>query len=153
EDRAQLYFGNGEGRFSAANEILAPMVRQISAADLNGDGLNDLVFVSLPSDGGGVDLAVAPQGHRPPAPTARAHGCPASFCRFFLAGESIVSAFGVGLSAETAVANTLPLPTQLAGTSVKVKDNAGVERLSPLFFVSPNQINYEMPPGTAAGPA
>jgi len=34
-----------------------------------------------------------------------------------------------------------------------VKDNAGVERLSPLFFVSPNQINYQMPPGTAAGPA
>jgi len=153
EDRAQLYFGNGEGRFSAANEILAPMVRQISAADLNGDGLNDLVFVSLPSDGGGDIFAILAQCNPPPSPTTLANVSAASFRRFFLASESIVSAFGVGLSAETAVANTLPLPTQLAGTSVKVKDNAGVERLSPLFFVSPNQINYEMPPGTAAGPA
>jgi len=25
--------------------------------------------------------------------------------------------------------------------------------LAPLFFVSPNQVNYQMPPGTAAGPA
>src|SRR5262249_61404492 len=52
-----------------------------------------------------------------------------------------------------ALATTCPLPTQVPGTSVNLKDNAGVERLSPLFSVSPNQINYQMPPGTAAGPA
>jgi uncharacterized protein (TIGR03437 family) len=71
----------------------------------------------------------------------------------FLASESIVAAFGIGLSTDTAVATTLPLPTQLAGTSVKVKDSAGVERLAPLFFVSPNQVNYLMPVGTATGAA
>jgi len=153
EGRAQIFFGDGAGRFSAANELLAPMVRQISAADLNGDGLTDLVFASLPQSGGGNIYAILAQCNPPPSPTTLANVSAASFRRFFLASESIVAAFGAGLSAETAVANTVPLPTQLAGTSVKVKDSAGVERLSPLFFVSPNQINYQMPPETATGQA
>ena len=32
-------------------------------------------------------------------------------------------------------------------------DSAGVTRLAPLFYVSSTQINYEVPDGTAAGPA
>jgi len=51
----------------------------------------------------------------------------------------------------TQVASSTPLPTQLAGTSVKVRNSAGVERFAPLFFVSPTQINYQLPPGTGAG--
>jgi uncharacterized protein (TIGR03437 family) len=34
-----------------------------------------------------------------------------------------------------------------------VKDSAGVERRAPLFFVSPGQVNYLVPEGTAAGAA
>jgi uncharacterized protein (TIGR03437 family) len=30
-----------------------------------------------------------------------------------------------------------------------VKDGLGTERLAPLFFVSPSQVNYQVPPGTA----
>jgi len=52
-----------------------------------------------------------------------------------------------------AVADTLPLPTTLAGTTVKVRDRAGEERLAPLFFVSPAQINYQIPAGTDPGEA
>ncbi|MEP7337579.1 MAG: FG-GAP-like repeat-containing protein [Acidobacteriota bacterium] len=70
-----------------------------------------------------------------------------------ISADSIVAAFGVGLATSVQIATTVPLPTTLAGTQLKVLDAAGVERLSPLFFVSPNQINYLMPPGTAAGPA
>ncbi len=47
----------------------------------------------------------------------------------------------------------MPLPTTLGGTQLKVLDAVGVERIAPLFFVSPNQVNYLMPPGTATGPA
>jgi len=36
---------------------------------------------------------------------------------------------------------------------LKVRDQSGVERPSPLFFVSPNQINYQLPAGTISGPA
>lgn len=70
-----------------------------------------------------------------------------------VATEAIVSAFGTNLAMETLAAATLPLPTTLAGTSVTVKDSAGTERLAPLFFVSPTQINYQIPPGTASGQA
>jgi uncharacterized protein (TIGR03437 family) len=45
------------------------------------------------------------------------------------------------------------LPTSLAGTTVKVRDSGGTERLSPLFFVSGGQVNYLIPPGTALGDA
>jgi uncharacterized protein (TIGR03437 family) len=36
---------------------------------------------------------------------------------------------------------------------VLVKDSAGVERLAPLFFVSAQQVNFYVPPGTANGTA
>lgn len=70
-----------------------------------------------------------------------------------LAAESIVSAFGSALATGTAPATDLPLPTTLAGTTVKVRDSAGTERLAPLFYVSPLQINYLVPLGTVEGTA
>ncbi|HMV84359.1 MAG TPA: hypothetical protein PLD20_10295 [Blastocatellia bacterium] len=77
----------------------------------------------------------------------------ASFSASAIAAESIAAAFGTGLATQTAIANTLPLPTVLAGTRVVVRDSAGVERLSPLFFVAATQVNFLIPPGTAAGTA
>jgi len=65
-----------------------------------------------------------------------------------LAPESIAAAFGVNLAAETQAASSLPLPTEIAGVSVKVRDRIGAERLAPLFFVSPAQINYQVPTST-----
>jgi uncharacterized protein (TIGR03437 family) len=75
----------------------------------------------------------------------------ASFSGALLATESIVSAFGTNLASTVETANTLPLPTTLAGVRVVVRDAMGRERLAPLFFVSPRQINYQIPPGTLAG--
>ncbi len=75
----------------------------------------------------------------------------ASYSATALAPEAIVAAFGSGLATTAQAATGLPLPTSLAGTTVKIKDSAGVERAAPLFFVSPSQINYQMPPGTATG--
>ncbi|MGE0101091.1 MAG: hypothetical protein AB7H86_00575 [Blastocatellales bacterium] len=67
--------------------------------------------------------------------------------------KSIVAAYGVQLATGIEIATSQPLPTSLAGTTVKVRDSNGVERLAPLFYVSPDQINYEVPAGTATGPA
>jgi uncharacterized protein (TIGR03437 family) len=72
---------------------------------------------------------------------------------FQIAPKEIVSAFGQNFSTTTVTATDTPLPTSLAGVSVKVKDSTGIERLSPLFFVSPTQINYQIPDGTALGQA
>ena len=77
----------------------------------------------------------------------------ASFVGPQLAPESIVSAFGTNLAATLEIANTTPLPTTLAGTTVTIRDVNGTERLAPLFFVAPTQINYQITPGTPAGPA
>ena len=77
----------------------------------------------------------------------------ASYSGVQLAAEAIVAAFGNELAVGTMVASTLPLPTTLNGTTVKVRDSVGAERLAALFFVSPVQINYQIPQGTAAGVA
>ena len=70
-----------------------------------------------------------------------------------VASESIISAFGVNLATETKAAESLPLPLALANVSVKIKDSSGTELAAPLFFVSPNQINYQLPPTLARGNA
>lgn len=77
----------------------------------------------------------------------------ASFEATALAPGAIVSAFGAALSTGIETSNSVPLPTALAGTSVRVKDSAGTERTAGLFFVSPNQINFVIPEATAAGAA
>ncbi|HKQ79054.1 MAG TPA: Ig-like domain-containing protein, partial [Blastocatellia bacterium] len=65
-----------------------------------------------------------------------------------VAPGSIAAAFGLGLATQVAYAATQPLPTSLAGTTVRVNGE-----LAGLFFVSPSQINYLIPPGTPAGVA
>jgi uncharacterized protein (TIGR03437 family) len=70
-----------------------------------------------------------------------------------IAPDSIVAAFGVSLATTSQTADTIPLPTSLGGTTLKLTDSNGVERLAPLFFVSPNQINYLIPAETATGAA
>lgn len=77
----------------------------------------------------------------------------ASFLGQSLASESIVAAFGTAMATRTEAASTLPLPTSMAGTTVKVRDSAGTERLASLFFVAPAQINFQIPPGTVSGQA
>jgi uncharacterized protein (TIGR03437 family) len=77
----------------------------------------------------------------------------ASFAGPALASESIAAAFGNGLSESTEVAATQPLPTTLAGIRVRIRDNLGAESFAPLFFASPNQINFQLPPGVAMGKA
>jgi uncharacterized protein (TIGR03437 family) len=77
----------------------------------------------------------------------------ASFSDGPLARAQIVAAFGSHLATQTASASDLPLPTELAGARVLITDSQGVERAAPLFFVSPSQINYQIPPDAALGPA
>jgi uncharacterized protein (TIGR03437 family) len=77
----------------------------------------------------------------------------ASFDTEEVAAESIVAAFSAGLATASVSAATQPLLVALGGASVTIRDSQGQERAAPLFFVSPNQINYQLPPGAATGPA
>ncbi len=60
--------------------------------------------------------------------------------------ESIVAAFGSNMSSVTALATTQPLPLDLGSVSVLVDG-----RQARLFFVSPGQINYQVPANTPSG--
>lgn len=77
----------------------------------------------------------------------------ASFQGGSLAREAIVAAFGSDLAAQAQAASATALPTLLGATSVQVRDSAGGEHLAPLFFISPQQINYLVPAGAAQGTA
>lgn len=90
-----------------------------------------------------------------------------------LAPDSIASAFAQGLATEISLAQTVPLPTELAGISVRIVDASGAGQsaamlparelssgegrgqaagvFAPLFFVSPGQINFLVPPGLVPG--
>lgn len=84
-------------------------------------------------------------------PGALATVSAASFAAGDLASDAIGAAFGVNLATGTTAAASLPLPTTLGGVSVRVRDNAGTERLAPLFFVSTGQINLLLPTGASSG--
>jgi len=57
-----------------------------------------------------------------------------------VAPGTIVTLFGGGFAAGSAAATDTPLPSSLGGVSVAVNGLA-----APLFFVSPNQINLQVP--------
>ena len=59
---------------------------------------------------------------------------------------NIIQIYGSGLASQIAAPATLPLPTQLSGTSVII---GGIE--SPLFYVSPGQVNAQIPFELAPG--
>jgi uncharacterized protein (TIGR03437 family) len=78
----------------------------------------------------------------------------ASFSRTApVAPQSIAAAFGRGLAVVSQEATSTPLPAEIGGTRVVVRDASGFDRTAALFYVSPTQINFEIPPGTASGVA
>ncbi len=82
------------------------------------------------------------------APRVRAVTNAASFAPGPPAPGTLVSIFGENLtSGSTAAANTFPLPYKLAGTQVTA---GGV--VMPLLFVSPGQINAQVPFDARLGP-
>ena len=77
----------------------------------------------------------------------------ASFTGPNVAPESIATIFGNELSPATQQATILPLPATLAGVSVSLTDRTGKTFPAPLFYVSPQQINLQVPAGAQAGVA
>jgi uncharacterized protein (TIGR03437 family) len=92
----------------------------------------------------GTGPAPASSGN-PPSVSAGGVVDGASF-RSAIAAGAIVSLFGENLSGSTLNASSLPLPTGLGGTSVAVNGIA-----APLFFVSPTQLNVQLPFNLSAG--
>lgn len=66
------------------------------------------------------------------------------------ASEAIASAYGAELAAGVTVAR-LPLPVELDGLEVRVRDARGNDSAGSLYFVSPAQVNFVLGPNLAAG--
>ncbi|HYP08569.1 MAG TPA: FG-GAP-like repeat-containing protein, partial [Bryobacteraceae bacterium] len=96
--------------------------------------------------------AVAPSPHVV-LPTSPAAVVSAAAGARNVASGSIASIYGQDLAAGIAEATAgSPPPTELAGTSVVIVDASGARHNAPLFFVSPGQINIQIP-DAAAGEA
>jgi uncharacterized protein (TIGR03437 family) len=72
----------------------------------------------------------------------------ADYSRAFAPG-AIITIFGANLAASTSQAGTLPLPTTMGGATVSLASNGEV---LPLFYVSPTQINAQLPYDVGTGP-
>ena len=70
-----------------------------------------------------------------------------------LAASELATAIGSNLAAQTAKADSVPWPTSLGGVTVQVTDSGSATRTAGLLFVSPGQINFQIPAGTALGTA
>jgi uncharacterized protein (TIGR03437 family) len=66
-----------------------------------------------------------------------------------LSPGAMVAIFGTDLASGLHQATAFPLPAELAGVQVEIVDGARTLR-GPLFFVSPGQINFQMPFGITA---
>jgi uncharacterized protein (TIGR03437 family) len=146
------FVSNSTVRWNGANRattFVSPtrLTATIPAADIATAG-TARVTVFNPAPGGGLSSELTLTIAMPLASVSAA-----SFLGAELTPESIVAAFGTMLATATQIATTTPLPTTLAGTTVKVRDSIGFEALAQLFFVAPTQINYLMPAGMANGPA
>ncbi|MBZ5725782.1 MAG: hypothetical protein LAP87_12380 [Acidobacteriia bacterium] len=64
-----------------------------------------------------------------------------------VAPGSVVSLYGASLASDTATGPDSPLAQTLVGATVRIGD-----RLLPLYFVSPVQINFELPADIPEGP-
>jgi uncharacterized protein (TIGR03437 family) len=89
----------------------------------------------------------------PAAPGALKTISAASYAGTAVAPESIAASFGDKLAGAVVPSTSAQLSQTLGGSTLTVRDSAGVLRLGRLFFVSPGQINYEVPATTASGDA
>jgi len=142
--------GTGAGKGYASATMVIPNEAALFGATLFGRW-----YIADPAAAGGVAVTPAFKftifGTPPVLVPAFASVSAASFAMGTVAAESILAGFGTNLAGTTAVADTLPLPTAMGGVSVLIRDALGIERPAPLFFVSPTQINYQVPAGTAIG--
>ena len=130
--------GSGPGTVSlqASAAGLSPGVYRAAVGVQAADALPQLI--SIP-----VTLIVGPASNT--SITGAANG--ASFTAVFAPGM-LCSVFGTELAPSTQSASFLPLPLSLKGVSATVN---GVT--APLYFVSPGQINLQIPYEAGAGPA
>ncbi len=123
------------------------LTAQIAAADVARSGRVNLDAINT-SPGAGVSNSVPFNIGPPPVTSTAAFVSAANTPGNALAPRSIATLYGANLASFVSLADSAPpLPTSLAGTTLTLSGNT-----LPLFFVSPTQINFQLPfvpsPGT-----
>jgi uncharacterized protein (TIGR03437 family) len=143
DGNATFLAGNGDGTFSAETGLLTGAEPSlVLSADFNGDGKPDLLVA-------GTTISILLNKAAPIATIVSAAN-PAAVA---IAPGSLATAYGKDLANKNAGGTSLPLPTKFGGTSVSIMDSSANTTLAPLLYVSPGQVNFEVPPGVATGAA
>lgn len=142
-----VLLGKGDGTFQPAQELFGTAVRSyaVAAADFNGDGKADLIFLD---DGQSVYTATSFSLFLSKVPVSPSHeqvAYSAANGASFLAPGSIASIFAKNPATKAASASTDVPPTNLGGVSLRIRDNTGAVQPAPLYYVSPTQINFVVP--------
>lgn len=141
--------GNGE---DFGNSIALDSAGNIYITGDSGSSSFPTAAALQASSGGGSDafiLRIDPSRNLTNFVTVSA----ASFQGAQIAPDSIVAGFGPNVASGLALPGSATLPTELGGISIRIRDANGNEQLCPLFFVSQNQINYQIPASVVAGRA
>jgi uncharacterized protein (TIGR03437 family) len=139
--------GKGDGTFQAEVDFAAGASPQgLALADWNGTGKADLAIAGqvLMGRPGTKGFFLPLTNSFPPTVLSGA-----SFTTGALAPSEIVTLKGNLLASSTA--NAFPLPTTEGGATVMVTDSKGNSYAAPLYYVSPKQINFEVPADIALG--
>jgi phospholipase C len=72
---------------------------------------------------------------------------------YAIAPETVATIYGSNLASSIHQAESQSLPTLLGGVTVTFTDSTGATFPAPLYYVSPNAVNYVVPKGIATGPA
>ena len=168
-----VIYGGPDGLEAAGNQIWDQDSDGIAGQANEGDNFGFALATGDFNDDGLEDLAIGVFGEDDRAGAVNViYGAGLQFssegivsAASFLPGAApaaIMSLFGVNLAGATEVANEVPLPTSLAGTTVRVAAQPVLKQAPPqgifgsalarLFFVSAEQINFLMPP-VPLGPA
>ena len=166
-----VIYGGPAGLAAAGNQIWHQDSDGIAGQAEGGDSFGFALATGDFNDNGLEDLAIGVFGEDDRAGAVNVlYGAGLQFssegivsAASFLPGAApaaIMSLFGENLAGATEVASEVPLPTSLAGTTVRVAAAPVIGQvnqiirgtLAPLFFASPGQINFLMPP-VPLGPA
>jgi uncharacterized protein (TIGR03437 family) len=143
---------NANGKNQACDPIPVPLrpptdfLWQRSPFQLNGGAIGTI-------ETAGIDYVLPYWMARFYGVVTGAHVQSAAAASAAVAADSIASLYGSNLAGTTTQASSLPLPFSLGGVSLTVTDSTGAQLPAPLIYVSPTQINFIVPAGTAVGAA
>ena len=144
--------GLGDGTFEAEMEFGTGAFSSSAVADFNADSKPDVAFTNyVPGAGRTLSAYLNISVTQGPLAITNAAGNPLKAPP--ISADSIATAKGSGLATGAVINSAVSPPTTLGGTTASVQDAQGVSRAAELFYVSPGQVNFLIPAGTAVGTA